>query len=342
MFRLIGFSASALALAVGSATAADIGRKPTFDIPPPPKAQEPYNPPISEPTRSVSWGGVYLGAFGSWTNGEGRGEISSVTYQFPQTGFVNGSGTPPGILSRTDALDIAQSREKITRGGGLMLGANVQSGSFVAGLETDLNIPNGEDRYGVTRTNNPFVEYNDGGDNNVTDVAVSRMTATTSHRRMWDGSLRARVGLLLAPEVLLYGTAGVAAARFHHRAAAPDSISFQFGNWGATHATHDFNLMQDQRETRLGWTLGGGVEMKLNDKISLRTEYRFADFGTDTYTKRTTATCTADPSHSTACSSLPAGQATMRTEFHNAFHTVRFGLAYQFSTSEPKPVAARY
>jgi len=74
-----------------------------------------------------------------------------------------------------------------------------------------------------------------------------------------NGSLRARVGYDLSP-ALVYATGGLAAT-----------------NMEVTDKTSDSN------KTLLGATLGAGVETKITESITARTEYRFTNYQTQTF-----------------------------------------------------------
>ncbi|MGV3552382.1 outer membrane protein [Rhizobium sp.] len=74
-----------------------------------------------------------------------------------------------------------------------------------------------------------------------------------------NGSLRARVGYDLNP-ALVYATGGLAAT-----------------NMEVTDKTSDSN------KTLLGATIGAGVETKITDQITARTEYRYTAYQTQTF-----------------------------------------------------------
>jgi outer membrane immunogenic protein len=71
-----------------------------------------------------------------------------------------------------------------------------------------------------------------------------------------EGSLRARLGYAVNDRVLLYGTGGGAAESMR----ADDGIG-------------------SERRTMLGYTVGAGVDAKVTDKVFVRGEYRFTDYG---------------------------------------------------------------
>ena len=74
-----------------------------------------------------------------------------------------------------------------------------------------------------------------------------------------NGSLRARAGIAL-DRFLLYGTAGFAATELELSSAAG---SDEAALWG--------------------WTAGAGVEGMITDNITARIEYRFSDYGEETF-----------------------------------------------------------
>lgn len=102
-----------------------------------------------------------------------------------------------------------------------------QSGMFVYGLEADIG-------YGGFS-----------GDNGVTES-----------RSAIDGSLRARMGVAVTDDILVYGTAGGA---------------------GQTLKLED--AAGSDRNTMLGWTVGAGTDVKITETLFARGEYRYSDYG---------------------------------------------------------------
>lgn len=76
-----------------------------------------------------------------------------------------------------------------------------------------------------------------------------------------EGSLRARLGYAVSPDILLYGTAGGAAQ------------SFSVLDNAAT-----------DKQTMFGWTAGVGTDIKITDNIFGRVEYRYTDYGDKDFT----------------------------------------------------------
>ncbi|MEI9424606.1 porin family protein [Mesorhizobium sp. Cs1299R1N1] len=78
----------------------------------------------------------------------------------------------------------------------------------------------------------------------------------------FEGSLRARLGYAVTPEILLYGTGGLA---------------------GRSLKVEDTVLGASDTATMLGWTAGVGTDIKLTDNVFGRVEYRYTDFGSKSF-----------------------------------------------------------
>ena len=115
--------------------------------------------------------------------------------------------------------------------GGVFGGYQMQNGMFVYGVEGDVN-------YSGVDGENGGVE------------ARSRV----------DGSIRARAGVAVTNDILVYGTAGGAAERLRLTSGGVD----------------DTNVA-------LGYTVGAGVDAKLTDQVFGRVEYRYTDYGNETF-----------------------------------------------------------
>ena len=75
-----------------------------------------------------------------------------------------------------------------------------------------------------------------------------------------EGSLRARLGYVVSPNILLYATAGGAAK----------DLELSGGGFS-------------DNNTMLGWTAGAGADVMVTENIFGRVEYRYTDFGSDTF-----------------------------------------------------------
>ncbi|MGA3011724.1 MAG: outer membrane beta-barrel protein [Terracidiphilus sp.] len=99
---------------------------------------------------------------------------------------------------------------------------------------------------------------------------------TSSVRMGWDSSARARLGYLLTPRLLTYGTGGIAWQKIKSTAtcqfSGPDPLCN--GVPEAPFATASSSA------ARIGWTIGVGAESRFAKNWILRGEYRYAGFGT--------------------------------------------------------------
>ena len=84
----------------------------------------------------------------------------------------------------------------------------------------------------------------------------------------WDGSVRGRLGYLVNPTWLVYGTGGAAWQQIKTISNCADGSGFCGGAFSGTSST-----------VKAGWTVGGGVEIALANHWLARLEYRYADFG---------------------------------------------------------------
>lgn len=75
-----------------------------------------------------------------------------------------------------------------------------------------------------------------------------------------EGSLRARLGYAVNDRVLLYGTGG-----------------------GAAESLKASTVVGSDRKTMLGYTVGAGADVKVTEKVFVRGEYRFTDYGKETF-----------------------------------------------------------
>jgi outer membrane immunogenic protein len=93
-----------------------------------------------------------------------------------------------------------------------------------------------------------------------------------------DFSIRPRLGFLVTPDIMLYGTGGLAFQRVEASMACGGVVGGK-----VSLACTSFALSQTDGAWLPGWTVGGGVELKLASlglpNWLLRGEYRYSDFG---------------------------------------------------------------
>jgi len=208
-------------------------------------------PPLAaEP--AWNWTGFYVGAHGGgvW----GRADIAH-----------SAIAAPPGLAFAVDAAAVtAASSPELKPNGfiaGVHAGYNQQVGAFVWGLEGDFS-------YFRLRASTagtfPFPSTLPGG---LLGPPTLTFTAATDMSTDWLATIRPRVGVTAA-NALFYVTGGLAVTN--------EKVN-QFS--GVLNAS---SFSSSISETRLGWTLGGGIEYMLTRNWTIRAEYLHLDFGTAT------------------------------------------------------------
>ena len=211
-----------------------------------------------------NWTGFYLGAHAGY--GWGQDPMSDEVF-----GGKSGGPLRAGIDSNGFV-------------GGFHAGANLQFNSWVSGLEIDLSAT------GIK-----------GSTTSLSSDGLSAETFTDKFDML--GSARARLGYLVRPNVLLYGTGGLGWTRV----TLEDVFTDSFGTSGSSSPNWKF-----------GWVAGAGGEFRLWDSNWLvRVEYLHYDFGNS---GNSTETIIAPPDSSTEV--FTSGR--LRTD------VVRTGLSYKF------------
>ncbi len=254
----------------GMATAADL----LYKAPPRPIAAAP------------DWSGFYLG-------GSLGGRWSDATWTSDYVG-----ANPPG---RPDPTTSPASFDTAAVRFGVYAGVNLQlAPQWMGGIEADLawgdssrsqsGIPGTFGSAGLEAP--PSAVFHD----------------TSSVKQESDGSLRARLGFLAAPDWMLY-VAGGAAWQQLSVTAACDGNSIA-GSWCFAARNESVS------ETRVGWTVGGGLEKRLWERWLSRAEYRYADYGSLDHDFFANAPTDQVPMH-----------LVLRT------HTVLVGMEYSFGVA---------
>ena len=133
------------------------------------------------------------------------------------------------------------------------------------------------------------------------------VTVATSFDTDWLLTARSRLGLVVAPSVLLYGTFGLAATELGvHNSVAPTAPAAA-GQQGAA----------SDRGRVMGWTVGGGAEWALNRNWSLNAEYLYLDFGKTTVNASVT-------------DGMAPNANNMGTTVDLTAHIARAGINYKF------------
>jgi outer membrane immunogenic protein len=201
-------------------------------------------PPLAAP----NWTGFYIGGAlgGKWAN---------------TTWTTTSTSDLPGTI-----VDVSSPRNFDPSGfrAGGYAGYNWQIAPWVVGLEGDLAWSN----------NTATVAGIPGCTIQCFPGAPGPGVNTSSVKVEWDASLRARLGHMITPDLLIYGTGGVAWQEIVSSGTCQHSLP----NPQCTVAAGNPFDTQTNRNIFTGWTVGGGIE-KMYGNWMLRAEYRFSQFG---------------------------------------------------------------
>lgn len=201
-----------------------------------------------------SWTGFYVGvnAGYAWSS-------NSTNYNYILAG---GPADVPGFLATgVSPASLGGSAGGFIGGG--QLGYNYQIGSIVVGLEADIQYVDqkGESTYTFS--------YADA------DGFGSSVTGTEAQLK-WLGTVRARLGYAV-DRALIYATGGVAYGAVEVGSGIlAAGVDFTDGPVAGLWAG-------GTSSTKVGWTIGGGLEYAFTNNLTLRGEYLYYDLGTANY-----------------------------------------------------------
>ena len=201
-----------------------------------------YRRPVAA-AAPFSWTGFYIGGNGGYAWSDDQ------TVRIDETFTPPGGPAGPFLSANFGSLGMAGGF------GGAQVGANLQLGAVVLGLEAD-------------------GQWADIGDESTATVEVSPgliYTIGTSNRVSRFGTVRTRFGFAW-DRTLVYGTAGLAWGRVSHSLIFSDNAGF--------------TALDHQAGTQVGYAVGGGVEHMLSPRLSLKVEYQYIDLGSEHYLAR--------------------------------------------------------
>ena len=209
------------------------------DLPPRTYAKAPAVAPVT------NWSGLYVGGNLGYGWGSGNTDFSFL----PSPAEFGSNNTTLG----------ARSSGVI---GGAQLGYNWQIGSLVTGLEADIQ---GSGIKGSARAIPTLVG---------TAIPDPGSVLSSEHKLSWFGTVRGRLGVTVTPELLLYGTGGLAYGRV-------DASANWFESFDAGGDVGQFQAPASISKTKVGWTAGAGAEWMFARNWSAKLEYLYLDLGSD-------------------------------------------------------------
>ena len=305
-------SAASFALLTGSALAADLpSRKAAPILPPPPPAP--------------MWSGFYAGlnAGGTWTNSNTINSATALTY--------GGAGSADFY---TAAL-LSGPRASSTNGGfigGGQIGYNWQApymgGAIVVGIEADIQGLAGSGGFDSrwNANNNAGLSY----DNSV-PYAVTTNVQGSSYLN-WLGTVRGRLGYLVTPTIMIFGSGGLAYGGYSAKAQLTQNWTDNAGS-----GLNFFNYgTSNYSNTMVGWSAGGGAEWMFMNNWSAKVEYIYYDLGNATGTLVNNAYGLNNAAGTNAVESITSYSKRVTGNI------VRAGVNYHFNWVGSAPLVAKY
>jgi outer membrane immunogenic protein len=222
---------------------------------------------IATSAHAKSWTGFYLGANTGvgWSNGSTINEpvdpTSRIFFRSAFTDFAPGS------------FDTAFDQKGWL--GGFQAGFNWQAGAIVWGVEADLqkSAISGSGSQRAFLTPSLFGSY-------------FGFDVNAQSELQWFGTVRGRIGFLMTPNLMLYGTGGLSYGEIESSGSvvlAPKGPSVVavgtpsgFFACAATPANPtSICYAGSNSQMRMGWTAGLGGEWKLDSKWSFKVEYQY-------------------------------------------------------------------
>jgi outer membrane immunogenic protein len=202
-------------------------------------------PPAVAAGAAYNWSGCYIGG--------NVGAIRSADRLKAYPSPVNFAAFPQIIEGFATYHDLDQTA--VTYGG--QVGCNAQSGSFVLGVELDVN----GSGLNISETQSfPLINLG---------VVRQAHTEPVTERLSAFATFRGRFGYAQGPW-LAYVTGGLAGAR-------------ATSTWSEVQLGTTLIRVGSESGNRYGWTLGGGVEYAWSANWSTKVEYLYLDLGTVTY-----------------------------------------------------------
>jgi outer membrane immunogenic protein len=255
--KKLALAVSILVISAVSASAADMAPAPVYTKAPP-----------MEVTPPCVWCGWYVGGNVGYAHSESTSVNSSAVVTNP--GFLGtvSPGIPAGAAAAlTTGIPVGSGNGVI---GGGQFGYSFQSGRFVAGFEADIQGLSG----GATGTSVTSVPGS-----STTLPLNATLTATNSVN--WLGTVRARIGIAVVPNFLIYGTGGLAYGGVNSSTSIKEA--FSGADAAAIGINGTFPASGNLSETRVGWTVGAGGEWMFTSNWSAKLEYLHYDLGSANY-----------------------------------------------------------
>jgi outer membrane immunogenic protein len=262
-----------------------------------------YEPPLEgvAPITGYNWSGFYAGVIGGWNRSEADGAWN----------FSGQLTDPPPNLLSFDAHGGTQFRS--SGDGGLIggtVGANLQKGIFVFGLEGDFAWTDKSGKGSDGFTDFVSLTFAEGP-----PVELELPGKSTHHWDIeWFGTGRLRAGITPFDRLLIFGTGGIAFA------------GVDLKTTGLVFVAPNFTQMippTSSSDTYVGWTAGAGGEFALTPRIRVKADWLYYDLGSESHRSKSVI-----PQEQAGAPSDVL--ATQRTKIDLTGNTVRGGVIIAF------------
>ena len=230
-------------------------------------ADLPLKAPPYQPPPIYSWTGFYVGGNigGVWGDPKVKYEPNDlVSLGLFSSRALNGAPLPASI----DTSGVL---------GGLQGGYNWQIGTWLVGAEADFDWSDAKGSVSREGTISPIAQIP------AAVVAADKVT--------WLATVRARLGYLATPNLLLYGTGGLAYGEIEHSGSytsSRDTLGVGFGI-GYNCFANVPCFAGTVSNTAVGYVLGGGLEYALTRNWTVRGEYLYASLEGKPFTEAATS-----------------------------------------------------
>lgn len=221
---------------------------------------------------AIRWTGFYMGLnTGAILNNSNS--LKTISYPGPAAGTFENESLVSAILS-SSSYSISSNLGFI---GGGQLGYNRQVNMSACGLN-DFILGFGADIQGIAQTSSNMYNLNGSSvPSYPSETMFSSLSATKQLNYL--GTIRGQIGYLIIPELMVYGTGGLAYGGARSMLKIFQSNSFiQPGSVVAlSSANGSFS------STLTGWSVGGGAEWMFKPNWSIKLEYIYYDLGNAYY-----------------------------------------------------------
>lgn len=242
-------------------------------------AQPHYKAPLVA-SAPWSWTGFYVGAHAGYGWNDAKASlVPGATWGVGGGQWLMDNGSP--ALQTSGAL------------GGLQAGYNFQTANWVWGVEADFS----------------FTDIKGGRNTGLLvpppSAAMANRSFTENDSLKWVSTFRGRLGYAVQQNLLIYATGGLAVGHHEFSQSILTEPAFRFNN-----------IRNSASATKVGWTVGGGLEYALSRNWSVKGEYLYIDLG------QVSSTADSDTS--------PGFGLTVNSSSQTTLHTARAGLNYKF------------